>query len=161
MNIIDRVQGDKRKIGNKVLINPCPKCGHRNHFYIYLDTNSFYSFAGCCEGGDIVSYLVEIEGMALKDALQAAKGNIDPFIKAKPDRAVLDGLKEWRNKAYDRLCRLYRATQEAKKLPPDSVGFFVATELEGKLDHMTDILNTGTEQDWLQLYREIGKEWGL
>ncbi|KKS11417.1 MAG: Zinc finger, CHC2-family protein [Candidatus Uhrbacteria bacterium GW2011_GWF2_41_430] len=76
-------------------------------------------------------------------------------------RNVSEGLKAWRNKAYDRLCTLYRATQEAKRLPPDTVGFFVACMLEGTLDELTDALISKDEMDWLQVYRQLGEAWGL
>ncbi len=74
---------------------------------------------------------------------------------------VISGLKIWRNKAYDRLCALYRASQESKKFLPDSVGFFVACEIEGRLEYLIDTLTYGNELDWLAVYRSIGEGWGL
>jgi hypothetical protein len=76
-------------------------------------------------------------------------------------RNVSKGLKAWRNKAYDRLCIIFRASQEGKKLPPNTVGFFTASEIEGQLENIIDTLNYGDELDWLTVYRQLGEGWGL
>lgn len=123
---------------------------------------------GSGESYDAISFVQKLHNVS---PIEAAKiiirdmclnVNCNPFDEATRQSVVniYDGLRKWRNKAYDRLCILYRATQEAKNLPPDSVGFFVACMLEGPLDEMTDTLNTGTEQEWLQLYRQLGRRWG-
>jgi len=49
-------------------INPCPVCGHRDHFTIYPETNSYYSFSGCCQGGGFYRFLIEVEGFTGTEA---------------------------------------------------------------------------------------------
>lgn len=63
------------KKGNKVLIDPCPICGHKGHFYIYPESNSYYSFSGCCKGGSLVDYLIEKHGMSLTQSMKQVHGN--------------------------------------------------------------------------------------
>lgn len=161
MEIISRLNGHHKRISDGVYrINPCPVCGHKDHFTVYTKNNSYHSFSGCCKGGDAVTFLVEIEGYTLKQALQVVKGDLNPFentTRPNTEQRALSGLKEWRNRAYDTFCTLYRATQEAKRtLKPNTVGYFAACHLEGQLDYITDILNFGNESDWLQLYRKFG-----
>lgn len=50
---------------NMYRVNPCPICGHRDHFTVYTDTNSWTSFAKCHEkisGGSIIDYVMAVEG---------------------------------------------------------------------------------------------------
>src|SRR4030042_2679735 len=50
--IIDLSSG--KTYGKNILINPCPLCGHKNHFYVHQDLKRWKSFGGRCEsGGDI------------------------------------------------------------------------------------------------------------
>jgi DNA primase len=58
------------KAGQNVYrINPCPVCGHKDHFTIYPDTNSYVSFSECCNGGSIIDYMIEIEGLPKEEAI--------------------------------------------------------------------------------------------
>lgn len=58
-----------KNIGNNSFrINPCPVCGHKNHFTINDNENYYQSFSGCCKGGDILNYMQEIEGLSFKEA---------------------------------------------------------------------------------------------
>jgi replicative DNA helicase len=62
------------KAGQNVYrINPCPICGHKDHFTVYPSTNSYTSFSGCCNGGSIIDYLIEVEGMAQVQAIEKLK----------------------------------------------------------------------------------------
>ncbi len=54
---------------NAYRINPCPICGHKDHFTVYPSTNSYTSFSGCCKGGSIIDYLIEVEGMNQAQAI--------------------------------------------------------------------------------------------
>ncbi|NJD02651.1 MAG: hypothetical protein FIA99_08665 [Ruminiclostridium sp.] len=90
-------------------------------------------------------------------------GHIDyeAIAQIKLQRAASEGLQIWRNNTYHRLCELFRATQEAKRtLKPDTIGFFVACQLEGPLDYLTDILNFGNELDWSELRQQMEASWG-
>ena len=58
------------KAGQNVYrINPCPVCGHKDHFTIYPDTNSYVSFSECCNGGSIIDFMIEIEGLPKEEAI--------------------------------------------------------------------------------------------
>lgn len=57
------------KIGKAYRINPCPVCGHKDHFTIYPDTNSYSSFSNCCKGGTVLDFLIEVEGMSMEAAI--------------------------------------------------------------------------------------------
>ncbi len=90
-NILDYIvqqSGAKpRTLGNKILIDPCPVCKiHKGHFYIYPKTNSYYSFAGCCNGGSLVDWLVEYEKIPLKEALQRVRGDLKESLEDKAKR---------------------------------------------------------------------------
>jgi len=65
-----------KRVGNVLRINPCPICGHKDHFTIYPETNSYSSFSECCQGGSVYKYLIEVEGMdeetAYKELLELA-----------------------------------------------------------------------------------------
>lgn len=62
--------GQVKNIGiGKYRLDPCPVCGHKEHFTIYPDTNSYSSFSSCCKGGSIIDYLMEVEEMPLEGAI--------------------------------------------------------------------------------------------
>lgn len=63
---------------NMYRVNPCPICGHRDHFTVYTDTNSWTSFAKCHEkisGGSIIDYVMAVEGAeSVSDAIEKLGG---------------------------------------------------------------------------------------
>ncbi len=63
---------------NMYRVNPCPICGHRDHFTVYTDTNSWTSFAKCHEkisGGSIIDYVMAVEGAeSVNDAIEKLGG---------------------------------------------------------------------------------------
>lgn len=62
------------KAGQNVYrINPCPVCGHKDHFTVYPGTNSYNSFSDCCRGGSIIDYMIEVEGMEKNQAIDKLK----------------------------------------------------------------------------------------
>ncbi len=64
-----------RQIGNKWVVNPCPVCGRKDHFYVYPDTNSYSSFSGCCKGGSIIDFMVEVEKKDKRSAIKEIVGS--------------------------------------------------------------------------------------
>lgn len=58
-----------KRVGKAYRIDPCPKCGHKDHFTIYPDTNSYSSFSNCCRGGSVLDFLMEIEDMSIENAI--------------------------------------------------------------------------------------------
>ncbi len=69
VNILSLVDKNKlKKEGNVYRIEPCPVCGHSEHFTIYPETNSYFSFSGCCKGGGVYKYLQEVKRLSEEDA---------------------------------------------------------------------------------------------
>lgn len=59
------------KIGKHTYrVDPCPVCGHFEHFTVYAETNTYHSFSGCCEGGSVFEYLIEVEKLTQDEAFQ-------------------------------------------------------------------------------------------
>ena len=71
---IERNGGKLEKAGNNTYrLNPCPVCGHKDHFTIYPENNSYYSFSDCCAGGSIIDYMIEVEGLNKTQAISKLK----------------------------------------------------------------------------------------
>ena len=90
---------------NTYRINPCPVCGHNDHFTIYADTNSYSSFNGCVKGGSVYKFLQEVEGLSEEEAYEELKRlagyedkkNGKPKVKAKDS----ENYTEWVIKLYN------------------------------------------------------------
>lgn len=60
---------DFKRVGaNTYRVTPCPVCGSTNGFTVYSDTNTYNCYGACNKGGDIFTYMEEVEGI---DFLQA------------------------------------------------------------------------------------------
>lgn len=75
VSLLDYIkQSATGKIGrvgnNEYRLNPCPVCGSKDHFTIYADSNSYSSFNGCCKGGTIIDYFIEIEHLSTEEAIK-------------------------------------------------------------------------------------------
>lgn len=74
ISIVDYVQRYTSNVqlkslgNNNYRVNPCPICGHKDHFTLYGETNTYTSFNNCCEGGDIIKYMEEVEGIPFFEA---------------------------------------------------------------------------------------------
>lgn len=63
--------GKIERVGNnEYRLNPCPVCRSKDHFTIYADSNSYSSFNGCCKGGTIIDYFIEVEHLSTEDAIK-------------------------------------------------------------------------------------------
>lgn len=56
--------------GNKAMVNPCPLCGHRDHFFIYLNNNTFCSFGCAARGGSIVDFIAAYKNITIHAAIE-------------------------------------------------------------------------------------------
>ncbi|HHB2094286.1 TPA: DnaB-like helicase C-terminal domain-containing protein [Bacillus cereus] len=78
LNYISRNHKMEQCGPNMYRVNPCPICGHRDHFTVYTDTNSWTSFAKCHEkisGGSIIDYVMAVEGAeSVNDAIEKLGG---------------------------------------------------------------------------------------
>jgi KaiC/GvpD/RAD55 family RecA-like ATPase len=86
---IEAQGGKLEKAGKEYRLNPCPVCGHKDHFTIYPESNSYSSFSGCCNGGSIIDYMVEVEGLNQGQAIEKLKqlAGVEPErepVKEKP-----------------------------------------------------------------------------
>lgn len=95
-------------------INPCPFCGHNDHFVINEKENYYISYSNCCKGGTIVDWFMEKEqltiGQAIKKCLSYIKVEANNYLhvpryKDKKDKKEIMLI----NKSYNRLTGLYRA----------------------------------------------------
>lgn len=59
-----------KKEGKTYRVNPCPVCGRNDHFTVYPETNSYSSFNGCCQGGSVYKFLLEVEGLSESAAFE-------------------------------------------------------------------------------------------
>lgn len=76
INLIEYAKrlGQLKKVGpGKYWLNPCPVCGHKDHFTIFEDTNSYSSFSKCCNGGTVIDFMIEVEGLDKKSAIDKIK----------------------------------------------------------------------------------------
>lgn len=71
IKLMDLIPGVKEHInGDEYFVNPCPICGHREHFVINSSGNYYISHSRCCKGGTIVDWLVEYEKMSVPNAIK-------------------------------------------------------------------------------------------
>ncbi|MGD9276530.1 MAG: hypothetical protein PVJ67_05135 [Candidatus Pacearchaeota archaeon] len=69
IKLIDIIPGSRKKTGKWTFINPCPICGHNDHFTITTHDNCYQSQSKCCKGGSIVDWFIESENLSRKDAV--------------------------------------------------------------------------------------------
>lgn len=76
------------KANREGFIVPCPKCGSTNHNstdkgHFRVNTKDgidvYNSFSGCCKGGSIIDYFINVEGLSQADAIKKLKelGGVD------------------------------------------------------------------------------------
>lgn len=77
VDLLEYVRGqghDPVKVGSQEYrVNPCPVCNRKDHFTIYPATNSYSSFSDCVNGGSILDYFIEIEGLSQEKAIEKLK----------------------------------------------------------------------------------------
>lgn len=83
--------------GTTYRMNPCPICGHKDHFDIHTDTNSYNSYSGCCKGGSVIDFEMEYNR---KDKAHAIS-DLKKYIGVEPARETNNRKKE--EKPKDRL----------------------------------------------------------
>ncbi|MGF6950850.1 replicative DNA helicase [Neobacillus sp. B4I6] len=66
--IEQKLIGKLKREGKIYRVNPCPVCGHNDHFTVYPETNSYTSFSKCCKGGSVYDYLLEVERLTEDEA---------------------------------------------------------------------------------------------
>jgi len=110
VNLLELVKRDyevKPISNNQYRVNPCPVCGRYDHFTIYIDTNSYSSFSGCCKGGSVYKYLQEVKGLSEEEAYSEIKklANYEQSLEQKTKQEVIKvneaDYTELINKLYD------------------------------------------------------------
>jgi replicative DNA helicase len=66
-----------KREGSIIRIDPCPFCGHKGHFTIYPETNTFATFGSICSanvsGGSIIDFQMSFFGQDKARAIQSLK----------------------------------------------------------------------------------------
>jgi KaiC/GvpD/RAD55 family RecA-like ATPase/5S rRNA maturation endonuclease (ribonuclease M5) len=70
LGYITEAWGPVVKTGNNYRLDPCPVCGRLDHFTIYPESNSYSSFSGCCKGGSIIDFFMEVEDLDQAQAIE-------------------------------------------------------------------------------------------
>lgn len=100
--ISDYIVNDKKmRVDIGYIYEYCPFCTHKNHFQINTRDNLYNSFSGCCKGGDVINFVMEIEGIGFKDAINHLgdrfginKTSIE-ITESKREREILNLLAEY------------------------------------------------------------------
>lgn len=66
IDLVDIIPGNKTRKAKYIFANPCPICGHNDHFVIV--GNHYHSFNNCCERGTAIDWIMLTEGLQFKDA---------------------------------------------------------------------------------------------
>jgi DNA primase len=79
----------------------CPFCSHKNHFQINKRLNLYSSFSGCCKGGSIIDFIMEVEGLNFQQAISKLGDDFNipqsekQFDTSKREREILTLLAEY------------------------------------------------------------------
>lgn len=113
LSYIQRTKGGKAEHlrGNDYRINPCPICGHKDHFTVYRGTNSFSSFSGCFtnekgnSGGTIIDFYMKVHGKSKAETIVELKKEIgiDTYTVEKETYKMNDNKENIREKWNDDL----------------------------------------------------------
>ncbi|WP_100404248.1 DnaB-like helicase C-terminal domain-containing protein [Bacillus solitudinis] len=104
-----------KKVGNNTYrVDPCPVCGHFEHFTIFAETNTYHSFSGCCKGGTAFDYLVEVEGLTQNEAFHEYQKLLEVENDKPPSQTPIK--KEVKVMDYTEwICSLYQNTTKKGK----------------------------------------------
>lgn len=91
-----------QRIGNSYRINPCPLCGHKDHFTINPPENMWSTFANChsdVRGGSVYKYLLIVRGLSEPDA----RAKLHELAEVEPDADYSLNLNEKKTPAAEEL----------------------------------------------------------
>ncbi|OQP09486.1 hypothetical protein B1692_16940 [Geobacillus thermoleovorans] len=59
------------RAGKGYFMNPCPFCGHKDHFFVNTEKGLFHSFSPSCDyvSGDIITFIEKYEQVSRREAL--------------------------------------------------------------------------------------------
>ncbi len=140
LDYIEQSGAKLEKAGQNVYrINPCPICGHKDHFTIYPTTNSYTSFSGCCQGGSIIDYMIEVEGITQVQAIEKLK--------------LLAGEEKTKNKVHDQVLTTTVAEPVKEKVSDaekKEIALLVMKAAQNKTDYFT---SRGLTKKTINTYR--------
>lgn len=88
------------------LLKDCPFCNHKWHFIIN-DNNSYYSYNGCCDGGDSIDFMREKCGKSFEDLVSEFGLEKKDLVIERADKRIQglinDRQKEYIKESYDYL----------------------------------------------------------
>lgn len=83
---------DKHKVCGDYIINPCPLCGHNDHFCVKQDYTKFNSF-GCGHKGDVINFYAALNAVDIKTAIKDLKEKLDIKEYKKPTKEEIQEIK--------------------------------------------------------------------
>lgn len=105
---------------NTVLVDPCPLCGHKGHFFVYPKQNTYCSFACGKRGGSIIDFISEFENCSIHAAIDKLS---EIFRGTNPRKKYLkpkyDGNFDFKKniiESYNNFICYYKIIKEIKKL---------------------------------------------
>jgi DNA primase len=153
------------KPAGKHLRGSCPLHAERTpSFFIKPYTQRFHCF-GCGAGGDVIQFVMLAERLDFKGAcdhlgieLNPAKKDWREIQRQIHKKELVQKFKAWCYCRHDELCRLYRTLQKAKdqaKTEADVERIAAYYHKENLWLQEMEILETGTDEEKLELYREV------
>jgi hypothetical protein len=122
IDLLEKIQSDTghkaRHIGNgKYMLDICPICGHRQHFIIYANTNSYYSLPHVVEVEVSLIGKWNLTGLT-DDAVKKLCGTLERISndireQREKEKARLVVEKQQINDFYDLICKLFRMFRDA------------------------------------------------
>lgn len=106
-NLLNEFPGAKKIGTGAYRVNPCPKCGGKDHFTIYEPNSSknknswwtYSSYNNCCDGGSPLDYLMEFKGLSKEEAIKQLTG--DSTSSSIKNKSIVEDPKDTPVKTYD------------------------------------------------------------
>jgi len=151
----------KRK--GRYLWGQCPFHADKTpSFKVDVDKQTYKCF-GCGEGGDVISFVMKMDGVDFKEAARLL--SINSLRRTKPTKERLRTLayEKWLKSTYHELADYYWALRWVKGTFGEILAFMNDDEVDGyagflsdipEIEHRMDILLFGTERDKFSLFQE-------
>lgn len=130
---------------NTILVDPCPICGHKGHFFVYPVQNTYCSFACGKRGGSIIDFIAEFENCSIHAAInrltEIFRGTKSPKNFKKPKYDGNFDFKKNIIESYNNFICYYKIIKEIKKLYIEgSYQYKMFDFLESFYDRLSNLL---------------------
>lgn len=144
----------------------CPLHSEKSEsFTVYPDSQSFFCFGSCNEGGDVIDLIKKLKGFSFKEALAYLGIDSDNGYKpAKRDskilvkRRLVKDFRRWGNNYYDELSTVYRGFNKLKstfKTIEEAGKFAKLYHKMSIIKHRMDVLDIGNDIEKFELFMEV------